>query len=129
MCLSAQDDLPELGASPSRYPDIHAGGIYDRTKVSPGSPLARQHCLACGVIAQDRNSVRIRERPCSVVWAGIVFPYIGCYHPSVAIIAGGSLCLIEMVAAGCCGFLPGWELARPLEFCTLRSRAAKPVSS
>jgi hypothetical protein len=82
MCLSGQDDPPELGASPSRYPDIHAGGIYDQTKVSPRSLLARQHCLACGVIAQDRNS---SPHPGKAMIRGVGWNCISLYRvlPSV----------------------------------------------
>jgi hypothetical protein len=67
--------------------DIRADDTSGRTKA-----LSWDH--ACkGILSRFTGWRTSRSR--------IVFPQCGCYHPSVAIIAGGHLCLTEMETDSC----------------------------
>ena len=113
MCPCEPGARQALPASHLRSPDIHVAGIYGQTKVFLGALAGfTGYCLPCRVEAQvSELKPSIQEfdpgKAQSYGAGGIVFRHSGCYHPSVAIIAGGPLCLTVMVAEGCFGFWQG----------------------
>ena len=94
VCLRSDrlSDLTTAFAALNRCPDILAGDIFGRTNL-----ILRAEFRAIA------NATFSRFGGQSTRAGRIVFRQIGCYHPCVAIIAGGHICLTEM-GTGFCGF-------------------------